>query len=149
MFIWEAYPALFSRALPRIRWLARCGRGDVMADGYATLGGQDGAPRPDGWYTDRHGTAWAYFGVYVTREGRMAHSLLVSRYTVGVVFSEAITMGPKQPRRFARFDTRSRWWLEDRAEWFARSEPFSHPGRLIAAADAAGVPFKRPKVHAG
>lgn len=115
-----------------------------MADGFSTLGGSDGAPQPDRRYTAPDGSSWALYGVYVTSDGRMAPSGLISRYTVGVVFSEAVPVGPKQRRRFARFAPRSRWWLGESARWFAQSQPFGHPRELIAAAEAAGEPFRRP-----
>jgi hypothetical protein len=118
-----------------------------MEDGYPTLGGHTGAPRPDAWHADSFGTSWAAYGVYVTSNGRMAHSTFWSRNIIGVVF--AVRVGPRQRRRFARFDQHDMRGETQAPEWFARSEPFGHPRELIAAAVAAGEPFRRPRIFWG
>jgi len=117
-----------------------------VSDSYSVLGGRERAARPDGWHTDEHGTRWALYGVYVTTKGKMAQSTFSSSLTVGVVFSDASPMGPKQRRRFTRFAPKVRWWPVVPARVFAVSMPFGHPRELIAAAEAAGVPFRRSRV---
>jgi hypothetical protein len=106
------------------------------------LASSDTAPQPDGHHVDAHGTRWAFYGVYVSSAGRMVPGSIRYGRCVGVVFADG-SLGPPQRRRFTRFDPGTRWWLGDPAEWFARSAPFGHPRELIAAAEAAGQPFRR------
>lgn len=122
---------------------------DGVADHYHELGGRHGPPRPDGWHLDGDGTRWALYGVYVTSMGTMAHATLWSRRLAGVVFAEVERVGPRQRRRFVRFAQRDKRGESAAPEWFARSAPFGHPRELLAAAEAAGQPFSRPRVYWG
>jgi hypothetical protein len=112
------------------------------------LAKSDTTRQPDGYHVDAHGTRWAFYGVYVSSEGQMVPGSVRYGRCVGVVFSDT-SPGPRQPRRFTRFDLQSRWWAGEPAEWFARAVTFGHPRELIAAAEAAGQPFRRPKVFSG